>query len=189
MAIIGLAGYAFLRHRRTKRPAQDTTLDDFAIDPLDSVQSFEKISDLDVAELDVDALTTQDIAAAQDLAVLEVESDLEESQTDSEEQLILVGTADDVIALDAASRRDSGDLYGVHTLPASDREHPDDDRAFEEGQNWLEALETSAIEGGAEPEQELSEIVDDADLFRAPHATSGRDTPVADYGSGGRRGL
>jgi hypothetical protein len=176
MAIIGLAGYAFLRHRRTKRRAQDTTLDDFAIDPLDSVQSFEKISDLEVAELDVDALTAQDIAAAEDLAVLETGSELEseESQTDPDEQLILVGTADDVIALDAPSRRD---------------EHPDDDRAFDEGQNWIEALETSAIENGAEPERSLDDIIDDEDVLQPPHASDRRDRPVADQGSGGRRGL
>jgi hypothetical protein len=86
-------------------------------------------------------------------------------------------------------RRDAGDLYGGHTPAAVDRSHPDDDRAFDEGQNWIEALETSAIENGAEPEIELDEIIDDEDVLSPPHASDTRDTPVADHGAGGSRGL
>jgi hypothetical protein len=186
---LGLAGYAFLRHRRTKHAARDVIPDDFAIDPLDSVQTFEKISDLEVATLDVDALSTEDIAAAEDLASLEVESESIDSSMASDDQPILVGNMDDVIELDPSMRRDAGDLYGAHTPPAVDREHPDDDRAFQEGQNWIEALETSAVENGPEPERELDAIVDDEDVLGPPHATARRDRPVADNGSGGRRGL
>ena len=177
MAMLGLAGYAFLRHRRKKHTAPDASRNDFEIDPLDSVQSFEKISDLEVADLDVDALSTEDIVAAEDLAALEVESQrgLQQSETGSEDDPILLGTAD-APALDPASRRDGGDLY-------------DDDRAFNEGQNWVEALEASAIENGPEPERELDDIVDDEDILDPPHASDTRDRPIADLGSGGRRGL
>jgi hypothetical protein len=160
---LGLAGYAFIRHRRTKRAVREVTPDDFAIDPLDSVQSFEKISDLEIATLDVDALSAEDILAAEDLAVLEVD--------------------------DPSMRRDADDLDGAHTPLALDREHLDDDRAFKEGQNWVEALETSAIEYGPEPERELDDLVDGEDVLDPPGASARRDRPVADNGSGGRRGL
>jgi hypothetical protein len=186
---LGLAGYAFLRHRRTKRTEREVIPDDFAIDPLDSVQSFEKISDLEVATLDVDALSAEDIAAAEDLAILEAESESYDSTIGADDRSVLVGTMDDVIDLDPSMRRDAGDLYGAHTLTAVDRDHPDDDRAFEQGQNWVEALETSAVENGLEPERELDAIVDDEDILDPPHASAKRDRPVADNGSGGRRGL
>jgi hypothetical protein len=180
---LGLAGYAFLRHRRNKHAAREVIPDDFAIDPLDSVQSFEKISDLEIATLDVDALSAEDIAAAEDLAILEVESEVS-----SDDGPILVGSMDDVIQLDPSMRRDAGDLYGIPTPPAVDRAHPDDDRAFEEGQNWVEALETSAVENGPEPEREL-DMIDGEDVLDPPRASATRDRPVADNGSGGRRGL
>jgi hypothetical protein len=182
---LGLAGYAFLRHRRTQRAARVPARDDFAIDPLDAVQSFDKIADLEVATLDVDALSTEDIAAAQDLATLEAEP----SQTEPEDQPIPLGTADEVIELEPSMRRDAGDLYGAHTPRAVDRDHPDDDRAYDEGQNWIEALEASAVENGPEPERELDDIVDDEDVLDPPHASATRDRPIADHGSGGRRGL
>lgn len=82
---------------------------------------------------------------------------------------------------------DTGDLYGIHTPPAEDKTHPDDDVAMRDGQNWLEALQTDSVEGGTEPEREL-DMVDDADIDRAPHASDTRDTPVADRGSGGPAG-
>lgn len=192
MPLLGLAGYAFLRHRRTQRAARAARRDYFAIDPLDSVQSFDKISDLELATLDVDALSAEDIVAAEDLAALEAGSESQAGPDPREtepEELILLGAAEEVIELDPSMRRDAGDLYGAHTPPAVDREHPDDDRAFDEGQNWIEALEASAIENGPEPERELDDIVDDEDVLDPPHASSTRDRPVADHGSGGRRGL
>ncbi|HEX4453891.1 MAG TPA: hypothetical protein VH143_23665 [Kofleriaceae bacterium] len=81
---------------------------------------------------------------------------------------------------------DQGDLYGVHTPPAADRRIPDNDAAFDAGQNWIEALEERAAEGGPEPEHEL-EVVDEADETH-PH-TDTKDRPIADLGSGGRGGL
>lgn len=82
---------------------------------------------------------------------------------------------------------DTGDLYGIHTPRAEDTTHPDDDQAMAAGQNWIEALETDAVEGGPLPEHEL-EIEDDAENDRPPHATDTRDIPVADRGSGGPAG-
>jgi hypothetical protein len=82
---------------------------------------------------------------------------------------------------------DIGDLYGVHTSRAEDTTHPDDDVAMREGQNWIEALQTDAVEGGPLPEREV-ESGDDADLDRSPHSSDTRDTPVADRGSGGPAG-
>ena len=151
--------------------------------------------------LDVDAQSQADVDAAQDLAGLESELEAEpadeavnEAEADVDDVIDL--GIDDLAHRDAGVRatgatghRDAGELYGVHTPAAADREHPDDDRAYAEGQNWLEALETSAIEGGAEPERELTDIIDDEDILRPPHASDARDTPVADHGAGGRRGL
>jgi hypothetical protein len=67
--------------------------------------------------------------------------------------------------------------------------HGNDEQTMDEGQNWVEALESSAIENGAEPEEELDDIVDDEDIYAAPHAGDSRDTPVADRGSGGPGGI
>ncbi|HEY4242761.1 MAG TPA: hypothetical protein VGM88_23255 [Kofleriaceae bacterium] len=82
---------------------------------------------------------------------------------------------------------DGGDLYGVRTPPASDRELPDDDEAQGEGQNWLEALEEVSVEGGPEPEGEV-EVVDEDDITK-PHSIEAQDRPLADRGSAGPRGL
>jgi hypothetical protein len=83
------------------------------------------------------------------------------------------------------SVKDGGDLYGVHVAPASDRAQLDDDHAFDQGQNWIESLETHAAEGGPEPEHEL-DIVDEND---GTPSSDTKDRPVADRGSAGPRGL
>lgn len=85
-----------------------------------------------------------------------------------------------------AAVTDSGDLYGVHTPPAADRHIPDNDASFETGQNWVEALEERAAEGGPEPEHEVD--VEDDDDNKHPH-TDHKDRPIADLGSGGRGGM
>ena len=46
----------------------------------------------------------------------------------------------------------------------------DDDVAMREGQNWVEALETSAAEDGPQPEQPLDAVFDDEDLYSAAYA-------------------
>jgi hypothetical protein len=85
-------------------------------------------------------------------------------------------------------RLGSGDLYDVHVVNAVDRELPDDERAQNDGENWLEWLEASAAESGPEPERTL-DPVDDSDLHAGHHKTDRNDTPVADRGSAGPRGL
>lgn len=82
----------------------------------------------------------------------------------------------------------SGELYGVHVPSAVDRDLPDDDRAQAEGENWLEELEASAGEMGPEPEHEL-DVIDDSDPHAGHHKTMTGDTPVADHGAAGPRGL
>jgi hypothetical protein len=114
-----------------------------------------------------------EIEAALDLASLEIE----------ESPLPVLDSSVDVSEV----TRDTGDLYGAHTPRAVDRTHPDDDLAMAEGQNWIEALETDAIEYGAEPERPL-DMSDDRDLS-SRHSTDTRDTPVADRGAGGPGGL
>jgi hypothetical protein len=183
LAFALIAGAILLRKRRRRRAheslGREATLAD---DPRDPVQSLHERDELEVVQLDVDALPRVDVAAMRDL--LGVQLEIEEEAEDAERRVDDAVDVDQVAAID-----DAGDLYGVHTPRAVDREHPDDDRAFDEGQNWVEALETSATENGPEPEHALDDIVDDADLLRAPHASDRRDRPVADKGSGGVRGL
>ena len=152
----------------------------WAADPGDPVQGLDDASELRVEPLDVDAQSIADVEAAQDLADLEVELD----------QIIEDDAA--VLATQEVApprrERDADDLHGAHTAPL-DRRLPDDDRAFNEGQNWVEALEASAVEYGPGPERELDDLVDGEDVLKPPHGSHTRDTPIADLGSGGRRGL
>lgn len=83
---------------------------------------------------------------------------------------------------------DSGELYDLHTPRAVDRDLSDDDQAQSAGMHWFEHLEASATEFGAEPEYSI-DIVDDSDPHAGHHRTDRRDTPVADRGSAGPRGL
>jgi hypothetical protein len=165
---VAVAGYAMARNRRRQRAQRDAARDELASDPRDPVQRLDEAFELQVTPLNVDALSTADVEAAQDLALLESELD--------DPAAALAGVTDEVIELDRPIRRDDGDLY------------PDDDRALDEGQNWIEALETSAIENGAEPERPLDDIIDE-EVLQPPHPSDRRDRPVADQGSGGRRGL
>jgi len=183
---LGVAAGAILRHRRARRAAAAARVDDFASDPGDPVQGFDEASELQVAPLDVDALSQADAEAADDLAGLETELD-EVAARDA--AAFAADFAADHVVIGRAHPRDAGELHGVHTPPAVDRDHLDDDQAFDTGQNWIEALETSAIENGAEPERTLDDIIDDTEVLRPPHAPDTRDTPVADRGSAGRRGL
>jgi len=187
---LGLAAYASIRYLRRRPKARVVRVagagraNPFASDPRDPVQRLDEVIELQVTPLEVDVLSNEDLEAAQDLAGLEAEiEEIEEiaREDDAATELVEVEVV--------AASRDAGDLYGAHTPVAVDRELPDDDHANNEGQNWIEALETSAIENGAEPERELDAIVDDEDVLRPPHASHTRDTPVADLGSGGRRGL
>jgi hypothetical protein len=167
------------RARRANEP-EPVAREDLNADPGDPVQGFDEASELYVEPLDFDAQSAADAEAAQDLATLESELEEQSLELDTPSQT-------DVDAIANATRRDGGDLYGVHVPRAVDRKLPDDDQAFEAGEHWLEALEASAAENGAEPEREL-DIIDESD--EDGHRSSDmRDIPVADRGSAGPRGL
>jgi hypothetical protein len=190
--VLGIAGRAFIRRRRARQAARDVgarNAETFANDPDDPVQGFDEVPELQVTPLEVDAQSIDDAEAEQDLAALESQVD----EIASEDAAAVEGTVFVAKSGIDVPPRDAGDLYGAHTPAAIDRSHPDDGRAATQGQNWIEALETSAIENGAGPDPELDglvdDLVDDDEVFRPPHASSTRDTPVADYGSGGQRGL
>jgi len=169
-----LAAMTLTRHTRRRR-WQMANVDPERLppDPTDPLQSLDEAVELRGVPLAVDVMP--DVEAAADLDLAEFESELD--------------VVDAELVIDEQDTRDTGDLYGGPTPPAMDREHPDDDRAFEEGQNWVEALETSAVENGPMPEQDLSDVVDDEDVLEPPHPTDTRDIPVADRGAAGRGGL
>ncbi|HEY4177197.1 MAG TPA: hypothetical protein VGM90_10210 [Kofleriaceae bacterium] len=91
-------------------------------------------------------------------------------------------------SIDGSELHDTGDLYGVHVVAASDTSHPDDDVAMEEGNNWLEALAANSVEGGPVPEQEV-DIDEDDEIALGGHKSDTHDTPVADRGAGGPAGV
>lgn len=148
------------------------------IDPADPVQGLDEAGAMHLQELDVDARVTAEYEIAQDLAGV----------VDYDEAAVELDTPSltDMDAIAGSISGDDGVLYGVHTPRAVDRNLADGDTSFEDGENWIEALQASAVENGAEPEREI-DVVDD--LFDPPHPTDTRDIPVADRGSGGPRGL
>jgi hypothetical protein len=81
--------------------------------------------------------------------------------------------------------KDTGDLYGVHVVPAADREVPDTE---DEGEHVFDAIEQHAAEYGPVPEHEL-DVIDDSDDHDNHPPTDHRDRPKADRGSGGPGGL
>ena len=88
---------------------------------------------------------------------------------------------------------DTGELYGVHTSAAEDRDlgAAEDHDSFKDadlGENWMESLEQHATEGGPKPEHEVT-VIDDSDPHDDHPPTDFRDRPKADLGSGGRGGL
>lgn len=192
--VLGTAGAWTIRHRRRRRAAArwrasadarhasilDVLPGAMTADPTDPLQSFDEAAELRGDPLDFDARSSVDAEAEQDLAALE--SELDEAAFDPDPR---APAAFDEIET-PRPRQDAGDLYGAHTPPAVDRTHPEDDRAFEEGETWLEALQTDSVEYGAEAEHEI-DVTDTAD--DAPHPSDTRDVPVADKGSGGMRGV
>ena len=176
----GLAVTALAINRRVRRRRRWQMLDlepeRLPNDPTDPLQGFDEAAELRTVPLAYDAQPFDEALADQDRAIYESELDVVDAE------LVI----DDP---DAPGGRDTGDLYGAHTPTATDRDHPDDDQAFAEGQNWIEALETSAVENGPVPEEDLDEIVDDDDAYAPPHASDTRDRPIADRGSAGRGGL
>lgn len=159
--------------RRGTRETESGDPDPFASDPDDPVQGLVEASELQGTPLEVDAQSIDDAVAAQDLATLE--SEIDEIADEDDPGIAMTG-------MDASMGPSSG-----QTSTSIDEL---DDMAAAKGQNWVEALETSAIENGADPERELEldEPVEDDGVVHPPRASNTRDTPVADYGSGGRDG-
>ncbi|MGN6108639.1 MAG: hypothetical protein ACTHU0_26270 [Kofleriaceae bacterium] len=203
LLLLGGAGYLwFRRSRRQTLPelsadwpdapvepdaATVGDRDPMAVDPNDLVQGFEEASDLELDELDLDAMTVEDAEAAEDLA--EVEADIDETATQVDEDSLGIDESDSPQTYeDPRAARGSGELYDVHVVDAVDRELPDDDRSFDEGEHWLEHLEASSGEYGPTPEHVL-DIVDESDPHDQTHSTDTRDIPIADRGSAGPRGL
>jgi hypothetical protein len=138
--------------------------------PPDPVQQLEDAADLHIDELDIAAQPGAEAAAVLDEAQADLaEPALEEVPTRTQ-------------------RADTGDLYGVHVIPAEDRElAATEDSTL--GENFLEALEETSAENGPAPEHEL-DVVDDSDeCHKTHHSTDRRDRPVADKGAGGTGGL
>jgi hypothetical protein len=80
------------------------------------------------------------------------------------------------------------ELYDSGVASAAGRELADDDGAQADGESWLERLEARAAELGPEPERTLDPL-DDSDPQSGRNETDRHDTPVADRGSAGPRGL
>jgi hypothetical protein len=172
MHLSTIAKWLFVGER--SRPLQPAVLAEIdQIDPGDPVQGFDEASELYVEPLDVDAQAASDAEAAQDLATLESELDERDADTDEPPPM---------------PTPDGGDLYGVHVSRATDRELPDDDRTYEQGENWLEHMQATFSENGPEPERPV-DATDESDDHGRHHATDTRDIPVADRGSAGPRGL
>lgn len=185
----GVAAYAYGKHQREAQRGDDDGLDrreagedhdreptvipdSLDADPADPVQGIDEVHEFHVEDLGVDAMSEVD--ADSDLLFAETESALDEASLALDDDSLV---PDDVShALDEEARRlEVGEI-------------PDDRRAIEEGQTWLEALETSAAENGPAPEHGLDEAGDDEDVNPA-HASDPRDIPVADRGAGGPAGI
>ena len=148
------------------------------IDPEVPSQLLDDAGQFSVMSVDVDA--QPDAEGAADLEAATVTAEAEEPEETN---------------LDAYAEQadDTGELYGLHTPHAADRDldKTADQESFldaEEGENWLETLGKKAAEYGAVAEEEL-EVVDNSDELGGHHSTESGDRPVADKGSGGRGGM
>jgi hypothetical protein len=178
------------RARKAATPPTPSVVD---VDPGDLSQRLDEAGQFQIEPLDIEAQPESEAAAALDLAI-----DLagEEDETDREDQRLGLGEAGEVTADDlaAATRKDIGELYGLHIPPASDTDLAagPDQASFEDatlGESFTEELATRAVEGGALPEHELDIVDDSHDAHPTHHSTESGDRPVADKGSGGPGGL
>ena len=179
LLLLGGAVALVLGKRRSARSAREPNVipDSMDIDPADPVQGLDEAGAMHLQDLDIDAQVTAEYEIAQDLSSVDYDEAAVELDTPS---------LTDLDAIQGSITSDDGELYGVYTPRAVDRNLPDGDSSYEAGENWIEALQASAVENGAEPETEI-DVVDDA--YDPPHPSDTRDTPVADRGSGGPRGL
>jgi len=168
------------KRRRDRATGEPTAIpNSMDNDPNDPVQGIDEVPAIHVEDLAVDARSAVDVEIAEDLAALDAEYDANATELDTPSQT-------DLDAITNAFVGDDGELYGVHTPRAVDREISDGDGSNETGESWLEALQASAAENGAEPERDI-DVADD--VLEPPHPSDTRDIPVADRGSGGPRGV
>jgi hypothetical protein len=156
------------------------------LDPTDPAQSLDEAQDFHLEPLDINVMPGAEQQEDIDVAIGLADADADEDD-DPEDML----DADELTADDrTADAKDVGDLYGVHIARADAPERgtgPELAQYAEAdlGENWLETLETDAIEGGPAAEVEV-DATDDADRT---HGTESGDRPVADKGAGGPGGL
>lgn len=164
------------------------------VDPEVPSQLLDDAGQYSVVDLGVEAQPSAEAEADVDGAVVVAEA---EEPEEIDEDAVELDTPDQTTAdAYAAVAEDTGELYGVHTPHAEDKEldKTEDQESFidsEAGENWLETLGKKAAEYGAEVEEQL-EVIDDSDEHiehRGHHSTESGDRPVADKGSGGPGGL
>jgi hypothetical protein len=163
------------------------------IDPEDPAQLLDDAGQFSIVDLGVEAQPAAEADAELEAAMMIAHADDGQEQSEVDEDAVELDTPDQTTA-DAyvEAEEDVGELYGVHTPNAEDRDlekTPDQEQFVdsEQGENWLETLGKNATEYGAEVEREV-DIVDDSDEHRGHHKTDQRDRPVADKGSGGPAG-
>jgi hypothetical protein len=170
-------------HRPHKQSRHRPVVD---LDPEDPAQRLDD-ADHELPSLAVEAQPASEAEA--ELAAAAAEVFAEQGGEEGEEKAVSVTEPAETHAeLFAQDAHETGELYGVRTPHASDTDVPEDRDAFDEGQNWLEALGERAAEGGP-VEEEAVVVVDDSDLDHRGHHPTERDRPVADKGSGGPGGL
>jgi hypothetical protein len=166
------------------------------VDPEDPSQLLDDAGQFSIVEdLGVEAQPEAEASTEMDLAAIEAEGEETEEEDLAEATAPAIETPNEtnVDAL-TAKAEDTGDLYGVHHVPAEDKdpELTSDTEQFVDadlGENWLETLGKRAAEYGASAER-VVDVVDDSDVdHRGHHGTESGDRPVADKGSGGNGGL
>jgi len=162
------------------------------IDPEDPAQLLDDVGQFSIVDLDVEAQPHAEADAELEAAVMISHAD-ENEESEVDDDAAELDTPDQTTA-DAyvEAEDDVGELYGVHTPKAEDRDlakTPDQEQLVDSelGENWLETLGKNAAEYGAELEEDL-DVVDDSDEHRGHHKSDRRDRPVADKGSGGPAG-
>lgn len=177
------------RARTRARPSQTLPQPSVVdVDPGDPSQQLDEAGEFHVVPLEVEALPEAEADADTDLAVELAE---EEGETDLEDEEYGLEPGEEPTAEQRTARaKDRGDLYGVHTPPATDTDvAPDRPSQSTDGETWTEELLAHAAEGGAVAEHELDVTEEAEDPHWGHHGTESRDRPVADKGAGGRGGL
>src|SRR5262252_4499928 len=101
LALVARTIVRYRRRRRARRASED--LQRLQPDPTDPLQQFDEVPDLEVAPLEVDAVSLADALAADDLAVLE---DSLDETADRDTAVIAEAEADETAVISDAVARD-----------------------------------------------------------------------------------